>query len=74
MTTTYVLVPGFWIGAWSWRRVADALEPRGHRVHAVDLTEMGDRATEATPEVDLETHVLDVVGLLEDLNLCRWRS
>ena len=69
MTTTYVLVPGFWLGAWSWRRVAGALERRGHTVHAVDLTGMGDRADEASPEVDLETHVRDVVRLLEARDL-----
>lgn len=67
--TTFVLVPGFWLGAWSWRRVADALEPRGHTVHAVDLTGMGDRADEASPDVDLDTHVRDVVALLDGRDL-----
>jgi pimeloyl-ACP methyl ester carboxylesterase len=67
--TTYVLVPGFWLGAWAWRPVADALRAHGHEVHALSLTGMGERAHLARPDVDLEVHVTDVVNLLryEDL-------
>ncbi|WP_152192450.1 alpha/beta fold hydrolase [Georgenia satyanarayanai] len=68
-TTTYVLVPGFWLGASVWRPVADALRERGHTVHAVDLPGMGERAHLATPETDLTTHVEDVVTLLEERDL-----
>src|SRR5665647_1644116 len=55
-TATYVLVPGFWLGAWVWRPVADWLSERGHVVHAVDLSGMGERAHLASPETDLTTH------------------
>jgi pimeloyl-ACP methyl ester carboxylesterase len=67
--TTYVLVPGFWLGGWAWRPVADALRARGHEVHALSLTGTGERAHLARPEVDLDVHVTDVVNLLryEDL-------
>jgi pimeloyl-ACP methyl ester carboxylesterase len=67
--TTYVLVPGFWLGGWAWRPVADALRARGHEVHALSLTGMGERAHLARPDTDLEVHVTDVVNLLryEDL-------
>ncbi|HEY3548317.1 MAG TPA: alpha/beta fold hydrolase, partial [Propionicimonas sp.] len=64
-TTTYVLVPGFWLGAWVWRAVADSLRERGHVVYAVDLSGMGERAHLASPETDLTTHIDDVVHLLE---------
>lgn len=68
-TTTYVLVPGFWLGAAVWRPVADALRAQGHTVHAVDLTGMGERAHLATPQTGLTTHVDDVVTLLEEQDL-----
>jgi len=68
-TATYVLVPGFWLGAWVWRPVADSLSERGHVVHAVDLSGMGERAHLASPETDLTTHIDDVVHLLEQQNL-----
>ncbi|HEX6355156.1 alpha/beta hydrolase [Actinophytocola sp.] len=67
--TTYVLVPGFWLGGWAWRPVADALRTHGHEVHALSLTGMGERVHLARPDTDLEVHVTDVVNLLryEDL-------
>ena len=68
--TTYVLVPGFWLGAWAWRPVTEVLGRRGHAVYPVSLTGMGERADEARPETNLDTHVDDIVHLLEseDLN------
>jgi len=68
-TATYVLVPGFWLGAWVWRAVADSLRERGHVVHAVDLPGMGERAHLASPRTDLTTHIDAVVDLLEQQNL-----
>lgn len=67
---TYVLVPGFWLGAWAWRDVAAELRDRGHDVHPLSLTGMGERAHLARPDTDLETHVTDVVNLIryEDLH------
>jgi pimeloyl-ACP methyl ester carboxylesterase len=67
--TTYVLIPGYWLGAWAWRPVTAALRAQGHEVHPLSLTGMGERAHLTGPEVSLETHVTDVVNLLryEDL-------
>ena len=36
-TTPIVLVPGFWLGAWAWDEVADALRADGHDVTALTL-------------------------------------
>src|ERR687891_2950489 len=36
-TTPIVLVPGFWLGAWAWDEVADALRADGHEVTAITL-------------------------------------
>jgi pimeloyl-ACP methyl ester carboxylesterase len=63
--TTYVLVPGAWLGGWAWRPVADQLRRHGHDVHPVTLTGLGDRSHLATPEVDLDTYISDVVNLVE---------
>lgn len=30
-----ILVPGFWLGAWSWVRITPALEAAGHHVNAI---------------------------------------
>ncbi len=62
----YVLVPGFWLGGWAWDAVGRELRAAGHEVRPVTLTGMGDRAGEASPEVDLETHVADVIEAIGD--------
>ena len=36
-TPPIVLVPGFWLGAWAWDEVVDALRSDGHEVTAVTL-------------------------------------
>jgi len=59
--TDFVLVHGAWHGAWCWRRVADVLAGQGHRVHAVTLTGLGDRAHLRSPLITLETHIADVI-------------
>jgi pimeloyl-ACP methyl ester carboxylesterase len=68
--TTYVLVAGAWLGSWCWRPVADRLRAHGHAVYPVTFTGLGERSHLATPEVDLDTYLADVVNLLqfEDLH------
>jgi pimeloyl-ACP methyl ester carboxylesterase len=63
--TTYVLVSGAWLGGWAWQPVARRLRAQGHDVHPVTLTGLGERSHLATPEVDLDTYVTDVVNTLE---------
>lgn len=68
---TFVVVHGAWGGAWSWNKfVVPMLRNAGHDVFPVTLTGLGDRSHLATPEVDLDTHIQDVVNVLfyEDLN------
>jgi pimeloyl-ACP methyl ester carboxylesterase len=66
---TFVLVHGTWHGGWCWRRVADALEQKGHKVYAPSLTGVADRSHLLSGSVNLTTHVNDVVNLVkwEDL-------
>lgn len=62
---TYVLVGGAWIGGWAWKNVARDLRDRGHDVYPVTLTGLGERAHLARPETNLDTHITDVVNLLD---------
>jgi pimeloyl-ACP methyl ester carboxylesterase len=61
----YVLVGGGWLGGWCWQRVARRLREQGHDVYPVTLTGLGERMHLASPEVNLETHITDVVNLIE---------
>ena len=63
--TTFVLVHGAWHGGWCWIKVARLLGDAAHRVHTPTLTGLGERAHLARPEIDLDTHVQDVVAVLE---------
>lgn len=69
MMATYVLVPGFFFGAGIWDEVADALRAGGHEVHAVTPTGVGERAGEATPDVDADTHIADILEVIEGRDL-----
>ena len=61
----FVLVHGAWHGGWCWQRVTAALQQAGHRVHAVTLTGLGERAHLLSPAITLDTHIDDVIYLLE---------
>jgi pimeloyl-ACP methyl ester carboxylesterase len=67
--TTYVLVHGAWHGGWCWQRVARLLRATGHDVFTPTLTGLGERAHLLGPEITLDTHIQDILGVLyyEDL-------
>lgn len=72
---TFVLVHGAWHGGWCWQRVAEPLRAKGHSVYAPSLTGLGDRMHLASPEINLDTHIADIVNLMEaeelsDVILC----
>ena len=62
---TFLIVHGAWSGGHAWRRVRPGLRAAGHEVFAPALTGLGERAHLARPDVDLDTHVQDVVNVLE---------
>jgi pimeloyl-ACP methyl ester carboxylesterase len=72
---TFVLVHGAWHGSWCWKRVRQALRAQGHEVFTPTLTGVGERSHLLSADVNLETHIQDVVNLIEweelsDVVLC----
>ena len=72
---TFVLVHGAWHGSWCWKRVRKSLQAEGHDVFTPTLTGVGERSHLISPQVNLETHIADVVNLirweeLDDVVLC----
>jgi pimeloyl-ACP methyl ester carboxylesterase len=65
----FVLMHGGFLGPWAWDQVAFRLRRSGHEVFTPILTGPGDRAHLLTPEVDLNTHVTDVINVLESEQL-----
>lgn len=66
--STFVLIHGAWFGGWCWQRVADILQLAGHTVFAPTLSGVGERSHLRGMEINLTTHVLDVVNEL------RWKD
>lgn len=75
MTTSthpvFLLVHGSWHGAWCWRRVQVALAHSGFTSHAVTLTGVGERRHLLSAQIDMNTHVQDVLGLIDAEELDR---
>ncbi len=67
--TTYVLVHGAWGGGWYFKKTDSLLRSQGHTVYRVTLTGQGERAHLASPDIDLNTHIKDVVNALLFENL-----
>ena len=66
---TYVLVHATYDGGWAWTTVARELRAAGHEAFTPTFTGSGERVHLASPEIDLETHILDVVNVLRYENL-----
>ena len=65
MSATFVLVHGAWLGGWLWKKVTPLLRAAGHEVFTPTLTGVGERSHLFSPEVGLDTHIEDIVAVLE---------
>jgi len=67
---TFVLVHGAWAGGLIWRANAQALRKANHEVYTPTLTGIGERRHLLSRKIDLDTHIQDVLGVIdyEDLS------
>ena len=61
---TYVLVHGGGHGGWCYQKVARLLRSAGHEVHTPTLSGLGERSHLMSADIDLDTHITDVVNVL----------
>ena len=64
-----VLAHGAWSAAWAWKKMRPLFRAAGHDFFSPTYTGLGERAHLARPEVDLSTHIEDVLAVLEFENL-----
>jgi pimeloyl-ACP methyl ester carboxylesterase len=66
---TFLVAHGAWSAGWAWKKMRPLLRARGHELFTPTHTGLGERAHLATPGIDLETHIADILGVLrfEDL-------
>lgn len=66
---TFLFVHGAFVGGWSWKKVTALLRTAGHEVYTPTLTGLGERVHLLNPDIDLETHIQDILEVIsyEDL-------
>jgi pimeloyl-ACP methyl ester carboxylesterase len=63
--TTFVLVPGAWLGGWVWKKIIPSLEEKRHTAYPITLTGMGDRVHLASKDLSIETAIQDVLNVIK---------
>ena len=62
---TFVLVHGSCHGGWCWKKVTPLLRKYGHNVYTPTLTGLGERSHLVSRNIGLDTHILDIIQVLE---------
>ncbi len=67
---TFVLVHGAWHGGWCWKKLTPLLTRKGNTVYTPTLTGLGERSHLLNDNINLDTHIHDIVSMIEfeDLN------
>ena len=63
--STFLILHGAWSAAWAWKKVRPLLRAAGHAVFTPTYTGLGERAHLAHPLIDLETHIQDVLAVID---------
>jgi pimeloyl-ACP methyl ester carboxylesterase len=66
---TFVVAHGAWSSGWAWKKMHPLMRDRGHRLITPSYTGLGERVHLANRDIDLDTHITDIVNVLfyEDL-------
>lgn len=63
--TTFLLVHGAWGGGWAFKQLESILRASGHEVLRPTLTGLGERVHLANPDITLETHINDILKVVQ---------
>ena len=61
---TFVVAHGAWSAGWVWKKMRPLLRGFGHEIFTPTYTGLGERVHLANPDIDLETHIADMLGVL----------
>ena len=69
MGITFLVCHGAWSAGWAWKKMHPLMSAAGHRLVTPTYTGLGERVHLANPSIDLETHIQDVLNVInyEDL-------
>jgi pimeloyl-ACP methyl ester carboxylesterase len=66
---TFLVAHGAWSAGWTWKKMRPRLRALGHDLFTPTYTGLGERGHLASPDVGLDTHVVDICAVIamEDL-------
>jgi pimeloyl-ACP methyl ester carboxylesterase len=63
--TTFLVAHGAWSAGWAWKKMRPLMRAARHELWTPTYTGIGERAHLSRPDIDLDTHIADVLGVLE---------
>ncbi len=61
----FVVAHGAWSAGWAWKKMPPLMAARGHQLVTPTCTGLGERGHLAHPGIDLESHIADMLAVLE---------
>jgi pimeloyl-ACP methyl ester carboxylesterase len=65
MGKTFLVCHGAWGAGWAWKKMHPLMQAAGHRLVTPTYTGLGERVHLANPSIDLETHIRDVLNVIQ---------
>jgi pimeloyl-ACP methyl ester carboxylesterase len=62
---TYLICHGAWSAGWAWKKLRPLIQGAGHELFVPTYTGLGERAHLAHPMVNLDTHIQDILGVVD---------
>jgi pimeloyl-ACP methyl ester carboxylesterase len=62
---TFVVAHGAWSAGWAWKKMRPLMRAAGHEFWTPTYTGLGEREQLGTPETSLDTHIEDIIAVLE---------
>jgi pimeloyl-ACP methyl ester carboxylesterase len=61
----FLVAHGAWSAGWAWKKMHPLIAARGHQLVTPTLTGLGERAHLSHPGIDLESHIADILAVIE---------
>jgi len=65
MGATFLVCHGAWSAGWAWKKMHPLMNSAGHRLVTPTYTGLGERAHLANKSIGLETHIEDILNVIE---------
>jgi pimeloyl-ACP methyl ester carboxylesterase len=62
---TFLVAHGAWSAGWVWKKMHPVMRAAGHELVTPTYTGLGERGHLANPEINLDWHIADMLGVLE---------